>query len=57
MSEWLSMCCNVCGALLKSGREQNMLICFECRGYGLLYGCWPVPAKISNCSETHHHQR
>lgn len=34
--------CKVCGAALVSEREQHMLVCFECRRYGLLNGSWPA---------------
>ena len=42
MSEDNGICCNVCGAVLRSEREQHIHICIECRRYGLLNGCWPV---------------
>ena len=34
--------CKVCGNVMLTEREQNMLVCFECRRYGLLNGCWPA---------------
>jgi hypothetical protein len=47
MTEQISTRCIVCGVQLESEKERNMHICFECRTYGLLNGCWPVRECIS----------
>jgi hypothetical protein len=55
MTEHTSTGCFVCDAKLESEKERNILICFTCRTYGLLNGCWPERERISvlagaNCS-------
>jgi hypothetical protein len=47
MIEQTSTRCLVCEAKLQSEKERNMDICFKCRIYGLLNGCWPETERIS----------
>jgi hypothetical protein len=57
MSEDTSIHCNICCAHLESERERSILICLECRRYGLLNGCWPlaheIPKSLNNDAVTH----
>jgi len=46
MTEKISIHCHVCDAPLESEREIEIQICFECRRYGLLNGCWPDANEI-----------
>jgi hypothetical protein len=41
MTQETTIRCQNCDSELESDREKAMLICFECRKYGLLNGCWP----------------
>jgi hypothetical protein len=47
MTEQTSTRCFVCDAKLESEKERNMHICFTCRTYGLLNGCWPERGRTS----------
>ena len=47
MTKQESTRCLVCDAKLQSEKERNMDICFTCRTYGLLNGCWPETERIS----------
>ena len=42
MTETISLRCRVCGTPLENEREILIHICFECRRYGLLNGCWCI---------------
>ncbi len=52
MSEKISIRCLVCETPLKNEREMHIHICFECRRYGLLNGCWPDANEIPKSSES-----
>jgi hypothetical protein len=41
MSENIPMPCPICDSALQTEKEKSMGVCFECRRYGLIYGCWP----------------
>ena len=57
MTEKISIRCRICDSPLGSERELDTLICYECRRYGLLHGCWPdasqIPKPLESVTITH----
>ena len=52
MTEDKSIPCRNCGVTLLSAREKEIRVCSQCRRYGLLYGHWPEPNKMSVSSSS-----
>lgn len=47
MAESKLIQCRHCGATLLSAREEEMLVCLQCRRYGLIHGRWPKAKEMS----------